>query len=1188
MSRQDSIYTESIQTKASFSDTEFTESLSQKNIDSTINKWLSLQKILKESKSLERIIEKQHIDNYNQMKKYIHEIFKLKIKSRKTYEDIKCLRIGSEWLNVSHDNENFYVIEPTGAYFGGALTPIENLMKRIREYYDYVPKIVSLIDENDKKEEIESLVEFFCNQFYTNIFIPNPEQEELLICIYKLLEQEINKMDFADLDNFLDDSTFIGKFMTAFSKQQELNNFFVNLLSKVLNEVDKRNNFLLDLSLNKMMKYIEKERESKRYLTSLKMINIYNENELEKEDEKKGISPIERILENIPRTKINFKKHFILEDEILRDSQISTNELLSVYNEEIEFEFETDINKQRIDYNNNYREDLTEKILKQKMKNFSNPDLISFYQYLINQLNENYHNRYAFSNTNFFLILRDECYMNDKSILAKIYLKNFLFIQEQVDDIIQSLIDKMATIPYTIRCICTIIDKLIGKKFPKLPKYLRHSFIGKFLFNKGIFPILNLENTNGLKNSIFTNGQISCLNCIVSVISNANKCKLFDIYNDVEKTMFNYYLLEIIPFLNNFYDKLVDMQLPNQLTELIDDSSKTENFELSKNIFLFNPDEDKSNQNIDNTKQKYDYFKENSDEIIRIKSICFNEKDIIFILKLMHKNIDVFKNLPEFKSIKAALECNGMNEEQFKYILDTQKDKRIEKRIDLENKGKGYYIFTYNEQNLELNYKLKEFYEEDKRKKKEKGEKSLLSRLKYSIKTILRGLNLLNIKEYSYLNFATSNEKFFQSLNCTLKDLDDEDNKVPLSWHSKFIINNKNQLEQNYIKNDFERLYEEIFIEENNYLNKLKSLSPLINAREAMNLNCAEIAIEKMEYYKKNLEKVKKTEKVKIFVVKDKTEICINLINPDLLKLSKTTKNVRDKNDENFMKGQYIQVNPIEKCTHLSEKFIAKKEGRKFIINSHVKNINDFIYKLIKQKGIIHQTILKYIKEDIQNGKATHQIHTYFDQYKEILKPSLLQNFYDLIEDKSDADYILENVEEYILRKIYKYIFPVKPSIEDQSFYEMAKSYDWLQASDFGLKENIPLEAIQDSIYYLTQMEEKANSISEKIKCLEMVYKNINKITEFYFDKDDKTAEAQTPIFHYIIVKAHPKRLISNINYLNCFTDGRDLPDINFFIKKCLESVEFVYGINPSSLKMSSKEFIEKCNDSNQRLSNLK
>ena len=1187
MSRQGSIYTESILTKASLSDAESTEPLFQNSIDSIINKWLSLQKILKESQSLERIIERQHLDNYNQMKKYIQDIFKLKIKTKKTYEDIKSLRIGSEWLNISKDKEDFYVIEPSGAYFGGALTPIENLMKIIREYYDYVPKIVSLIDESDKKEEIESLAEFFCNQFYTNIFIPNPEQEELLICIYKLLEQEINKMDFADFDNFLDDLTFVGKFMTVFSKQQELNNFSVNLLSKVLNEVDKRNNYLLDLSLNKMRKYIERERESKRYGTSLKETNIYNENELEKEDEKKGISPIERILENIPKTKINFKKHFILEDEILRDSQISNNELLSLYSEEIEFEFETDNNKQKIDYNNNYREDLNEKILHQKMKNFSNPDLISFYNHLINQLNEIYHNRYAFSNSNFFFILRDEFFVNDKSILAKIYLKNFLFVQEQVDDIIQSLIDKMATIPYAVRCICTIIDKLIGKKFPKLPKYLRHSFIGKFIFNKGIFPILNLENTNGLKNSIFTNAQISCLNCIVSVISNANKCKLFDIYNDVEKTMFNYYLLEIIPLLNNFYDKLVDMQLPNQLAELIDDVNKTENWDLSKNIFLFNPDEKKLNQNMDNPRQKYEYFKDNSDEIIRIKSICFNEKDILFILKLMNKDIDVFKNLPEFNGVKAALNCNGMNEEDFKYILDTQKDKRKQKKIDLENKGEGYYIFNYNEQNLQLNYKLKEFYKEDKKKKKEKEEKSLLSRLKNSIKTILRGLNLLNIKEYSYLNFATSNEKFFQALNCTLKDLEDEDNKVPLSWHSKFIINNKNQLDQNYLRNDFEKLYEEIFFEENNYLNKLKSLSPLINAREAMNLNCAEIAIEKMEYYKKNLEKAKKTEKVKIFVAKDKTEICINLIKPELIKYSKTM-NKGGAVNEDYKKGQYIQIYPIEKCTHLSEKFMAKNKGQKFIINAHTKNVNDFIFKLIRQKGVIHQTILKYIKEDIQNGKATHQIHIYFDQYKEIMKPNLIKNFCDLIGDKNDPDYILEKVEDYILRKIYKYIFPVMPLIEDESFYEMTKSYDWLQATDFGLKENIPLEAIQDSIYYLTQMEEKASSVSEKVKCLKMVFSNINKITEFYFDKDDKTAEAQTPIFHYIIVKAHPKRFISNINYMNCFTDGRDLPDINFFIKKCLESVEFVYGINPTGLKMTSKEFIEKCNDSNRRLSNLK
>lgn len=96
------------------------------------------------------------------------------------YEDIKFLKINSEDSNIANKkNKEFYVTEPNGSYFGNALGPIENLISIIREYYDYIPKIVSLIDEKDTKQEIESLAEFFCNQFYTNIFIPNPEKEEL-------------------------------------------------------------------------------------------------------------------------------------------------------------------------------------------------------------------------------------------------------------------------------------------------------------------------------------------------------------------------------------------------------------------------------------------------------------------------------------------------------------------------------------------------------------------------------------------------------------------------------------------------------------------------------------------------------------------------------------------------------------------------------------------------------------------------------------------------------------------------------------------------------------------------------------------------------------------------------------------------------------------------------------------------
>ena len=174
----------------------------------------------------------------------------------------------------------------------------------------------------------------------------------------------------------------------------------------------------------------------------------------------------------------------------------------------------------------------------------------------------------------------------------------------------------------------------------------------------------------------------------------------------------------------------------------------------------------------------------------------------------------------------------------------------------------------------------------------------------------------------------------------------------------------------------------------------------------------------------------------------------------------------------------------------------------------------------------------------------------------------------------------MENIEEFILRKIYKYVFPSEPISEDNSFCNLTKSYDWIQTSDISLKSDIPLEAIQDSISYLLEMEEKARSVNEKISCLKMVYDNINKINEFYFNRMDKSADAQIPIFTYIIIKTHPKRFISNINYLNCFTEGKELGYINMYIKNCLSSIEYIFSINPEVFNITDKEFNKRCSES--------
>ena len=56
----------------------------------------------------------------------------------------------------------------------------------------------------------------------------------------------------------------------------------------------------------------------------------------------------------------------------------------------------------------------------------------------------------------------------------------------------------------------------------------------------------------------------------MNVLCNINKCLLFNSGADTEKTIFNYYLMEIAPILNEFYDRLIDVKLPKLLDEMFE------------------------------------------------------------------------------------------------------------------------------------------------------------------------------------------------------------------------------------------------------------------------------------------------------------------------------------------------------------------------------------------------------------------------------------------------------------------------------------------------------------------------------------------------------------------------------------------------------------------------------------------
>ena len=1190
------------------------EEIRQKRAEKTINNWLSLQKIVKELESLEEMMDEQHEDHIEKLEEKVMELFRLKIESRKIFNDIKFLKLKAEGNSSAKRPPDYYIEEKNDTILVGAKESITKFLFIIRENFDYIPKIASFLDANtNKREKLESLAELFCNQFYDNVLISNPEQEELLICIYKLLEFEINKMYTANSEQFLNDSNFVGIFMTVFSKQHELNVFVANLLNKLIYAVENKTEGCFDLSLYAIQRFFKrderKKREEEKELDKdkkdkkedEKKVNPDKENgEKKKIKDKKKTEEIKKIFKIIQKTKIHFKQNLELEANIEEENKkdlnvkINNNKSINIIeneqedeieneqeNEIIEIKIEDEKEKKEIEKK---EEELTFNKLMKKVKNEKNSDLKALYINILNQITDD---PYTFCNEKLEDILYNNIYSKYFNELLQTYRSNLSFIQDQIEELIQDLIDRLTAIPYTVRCVCKIIDILISKKFPKLPKYLRHTFIGKFLFNKCIFPVLSLENKVNLKKIIFSTAQRRLLLDIINILSTANKCQLFSHYNDVEKIPLNNYLLELIPILNKFYDKLVDLRLPRQLNEYI--SHAFENVE--NNTFRFGV-----KNIIQKNKKKppitYDYFSENPDEILRLQTICFNVTDAITLKDIIYENEIQFKDLPKFSSIKKAIEEIDHNEPNI-----DQAKKKYEKKD-----GKSFFlIYKFD--------KVPDTYEFLSRKKSRK-EKPLIWRIKDCIKTILKGLNLLDIKDYSYLSMATNNEKFFQAINHTLKDLA-EDDEIPLSWYSKFIMNNKSKLEdQSYFEDDLKKLYDEILKEESQTLNDRKALSSVINAREGMNIQFAKKAVEKMKYDKKCLEQTKQFQKIETFIAKDQTQVCIK-VNEKIDKKAGDKKEDKSKEVLGNLKNlvikkekestQYVEILDANNCEHRSENFMAKIEGkRETDIKTHAKKVNQFISKFNSRNSPVKKLrlLLQYIDEDIDLGEPKHELYKAFEDYRNLLKESIKKNDQELLETKqtisslTPVDYstnqpeqdpreielneILNRIEDYIMFKIYKYVFPINRSEHlkklDYDFYEKTVIYEWIPPKNHGVKAPIQQDEIENGINTILKLEEKAQTITEKLSCIKDVFDNINKAILFNTGKkEDLSSDDQLPLLIYIVIQAHPKQFITNIHYMKCFFNSQRAD--NVFLQNMVSVRNTLDILNPKDLNIDENEF---------------
>ena len=262
------------------------------------------------------------------------------------------------------------------------------------------------------------------------------------------------------------------------------------------------------------------------------------------------------------------------------------------------------------------KENITEKKIKEKIEKINDNELRNYF------LKEVFvkHNKSIFfklwkNDINIYSLFND---VNENEQKNLIKLKNnFLFLKDKIDFLLKSFIEKLTKGPYIIKCICKIIFLLITKKYPANQNYIYYSFISKFIFENCIFPALNFEDNNLIENKIYNSKTKYILQTMSDILSKAVNYTFFNEEKTPIHILFNYYFLDMFPLLREIHKKIIDVRLPNFLNFLIE--KKIGNIESNKN-------------------KKYNYFKENIDEIIYLQSICISADDILFILDIISKN----------------------------------------------------------------------------------------------------------------------------------------------------------------------------------------------------------------------------------------------------------------------------------------------------------------------------------------------------------------------------------------------------------------------------------------------------------------------------------------------------------------------------------------------------------------------
>lgn len=976
--------------------------------------------------------------------------------------------------------------------------------------------IYKLLLYSDIKDIKNNLAPFFANNFYDNILSSNFFSDNLIYIIYLLLKQEINNLENINSENFLE-NTKCGMFLEQLFDKIDIK-FFCK--SNILNIIES----------------LESNFSSKRICFDVDSLDNYFKNNIKN----KNFENIFIMYKEIPNNEIGKKDEINLEKNNSEDIKIFNSKYLidiKIKNlEEFIIKYEKENNYNMKEYIK-YQVDESKK----EIEIFNNKNINADKNKKIKNKNEIY------SNENFInhLFLCE----HSKEIFS-LYIKSFIKTIEIINLLFKNLMSNIHLIPYPIKCICKIILILIKKKFPNINKPQQIAFISRFFLNKLFLPILKKPSLKPLISEyIISDETIKNLNLISKILCKLCSGKLYT-YNDNygNYSPFNRFFMEKIPEIFNFFDCILNVDIPIFVSKII-------NGELDEN---FRPS----------------FFDDNPDEDIFYRAIFFNIDDLFIIIQNMQKfkeKLFVNENTKKLEKI-----FDKITQKNYFEIIEGIKNKKIYENLDnginsdnkSKNKGnKGnkktklkeihnYYLITKILTNKKYSYIFKMKQEKEyfniKELKKIETEEEIMSnniiKIKNLICQILYNFNIF--KKSDFINETIINSlKIFKELKKYIKSSDYIiDDTIPNEWYINTLLQYFNKIPQKYKDNDYTLLYEEI-------------LKDLNNSLKLLSFDILGLFLDKIKFTKKNIMYLQKEEK--------------NLIDISL-------------NEKVQAIIKYMEV-PCELyfCYNNKEKIFSIKEKKE---DKSIEFLDSMIIKVPDKNLKISKTIISFTKifpNFVQSGVFLGENIKIFEFLKEMNIPKIIEQYLNIVKNKikifkiwkteDEFNKINNKIYDFVTEKIYNKIYPITPSQKDIDIYTNCIKLSWTEPNNYIInKTNYTFDSFLPSIINDFQQLHKKKSPRKKIIVMKDIFNCIKNLVKLNGDDGDNIGiDQQISILNYAFVKAQPKNIETDCNYIELFIqkngENENLLSQIKIISKFVEEIKYtdLFGV-------SQEEFDEK------------